>query len=512
MRYAGSGDTEPAELLPISLLTEGNLDFNEFASSGDLPYPYRRVGGRVVSSYPIVAGLLNVPVYAAARVFGADLYAQRFRLSMISASLLSALSVLLLSFALLKICESSRQALFFALIYAFGTCVWSVASRGLWQHTASLVFLCAAFWLLLEDDDRRVGLAGLMLGFAVASRPTNILLAAVCAAYVFFRRRRPFPLFAALALVPAALVTLYSAVYLGDPLAFGQAYRAGGFGGRFFAGMAGLLASPSRGLFVFSPVFLASVAGAILAWRSGPELLRYLTLGTMLLVALYSRWGAWWGGSTFGYRIILEAAPALVLLLPLAWNRWIREKPILRMAFFVLLGLSVGAQFLGVYVYPSSFGENLDLEPARLWDVRDSELVLCARKLFGRELSRPAEVPAVWWTSEKNDDSIPGWLDASPGGKVVRGQLEVSGWAKSALGDVDVRVVLDDGRVAAPERFPRPDVARVVPELGDASRAGFRAAFEPLDATPANHTLAVELRDPRGGVRRLGPIRFRWSH
>jgi hypothetical protein len=67
MRYVGSGDTEPAELLPISLLTEGNLDFNEFKSSGDLLYAYVRIGGRVVSSYPIMAGLLNVPVYAIAR-------------------------------------------------------------------------------------------------------------------------------------------------------------------------------------------------------------------------------------------------------------------------------------------------------------------------------------------------------------------------------------------------------------------------------------------------------------
>jgi len=37
MRYAGSGHTEPAELLPISLLREGKLDFNEFFSAtGDL--------------------------------------------------------------------------------------------------------------------------------------------------------------------------------------------------------------------------------------------------------------------------------------------------------------------------------------------------------------------------------------------------------------------------------------------------------------------------------------------
>jgi hypothetical protein len=120
-------------------------------------------------------------------------------------------------------------------------------------------------------------------------------------------------------------------------------------------------------------------------------------------------------------------------------------------------------------------------------------------------------VPAVWWSPEKNDESVPGWLDASPGGKLVRGPLEISGWAKSSLGEVDVRVVLDDGRVATPERLPRPDVARAVPELGDTSRAGFRTILEPRDSVPTDHAVAVEFRDPLGAVRRLGPIRFRWS-
>jgi hypothetical protein len=514
MRYVGSGDTEPAELLPISLLTEGNLDFNEFVSSGDLPYPYRRVGGRVVSSYPIMAGLLNVPVYAAARVIGVDLHSHRFALSMITASLIAALSVLFLHFALLAVCESPGQALFFGLVFAFGTCVWSVASRGLWQQTPSLLFLCAALWLLLEKDDRKVALAGLMLGLAVASRPTNIVLAAAGALYVLFRRRRAFPLFAALALVPAVLVTLYSKAYLRDLFAFGQAYRPGGFSRHFLAGLAGLLVSPSRGLFAFSPVLLAGVAGGALVWRwKTGDTLRFVAGGALLLLALYSCWGTWWGGSGFGYRLILETVPVLILLLPLAWNRWIRRSASWRAVFFVLLGISIYTQFLGAYVYPSAFGENLDLEPVRLWDVRESELALCTRKLLHHERQPPRALvlPAVWWTAARNDESIPGWLDASPGGKLVRGPLEISGWAKSSAGEVDVRVVLDDGRIVTPDRLPRPDVARAVPELGDTSRAGFRSTLEPRGSVPTDHAVAVEFRDPRGAVRRLGPIRFRWS-
>ncbi|MDQ2978299.1 MAG: hypothetical protein M3R62_03700, partial [Acidobacteriota bacterium] len=150
--------------------------------------------------------------------------------------------------------------------------------------------------------------------------------------------------------------------------------------------------------------------------------------------------------------------------------------------------------------------------PARLWNIRESELVLASRKLFKRgPAARKLEVPAVWWTRENEDDTIPGWLDASPGGKTVVGPLEVSGWAQSARGDVDVAIALDDGRIVRPERFARPDVARAVPELADASRAGFRATFPPRAGfSETEHALTVEMRGPDGRVRRLGPVRFRW--
>jgi hypothetical protein len=126
-------------------------------------------------------------------------------------------------------------------------------------------------------------------------------------------------------------------------------------------------------------------------------------------------------------------------------------------------------------------------------------------------LSAGPEVAAVWWTPATDDGAIPGWLDASPGGRTIRGPLELSGWAKSAAGEVEVAIALDGGRVFFPERYPRPDVSRTIPELGDASRAGFRATFPTAGGFLREHALCVELRDPRGRVRRLGPIRFRWT-
>jgi hypothetical protein len=381
MRYVGSGDTEPAELLPISLLTERNLDFNECVSSGDLPYFYARIGGRVVSSYPIMAGLLNVPAYAIARVLGMDLYAQRFRLSMITASLICALSVLFLYLALTHFCGSRREAFFFSLVYAFGTCVWSVASRGLWQHGPSLLFLTIALWLLCAGESRTVSLAGLFLALAVVSRPANALMALPLAVYVLRRRREAFRLFAALAAFPLILHGLYAWSYWGDPFSLAQANivpRVANFGGNPLIGLAGLLVSPSRGLFVFSPIFLFGVWGAVLAMRGRRErpMLPYLLVGTVCLLFLYSKWTIWWGGHTFGYRLLIETLPALTVFLAIAWQERLRRRMLPRAVFFVCLVWSVFVQSLGAMGPVGEFNARMDEDPSLVWSIRDSQIAM----------------------------------------------------------------------------------------------------------------------------------------
>ncbi|MCA1581333.1 MAG: hypothetical protein LC796_08040 [Acidobacteria bacterium] len=532
---SGSGDTEPAELLPISILLDHRLDFDRFYGGlQDLPYPYRRVRGRVVSAYPIVAGLANVPVYAAARIFGTDLYAARSRLSHVTSAFLAAASVLFLYGTLRRVCRSRAEALLFAAVYAFGTEVLAVASRGAWQHAPSLFFLCASLWLLWpgtaaeppgrESDGRdpvwRVSLSGLTLALAVVSRPTNVLLALAAAAFVLARRRRQFPPFLLFAAIPAVAVTLYSAVRLANPLAMGQLYRPFGFGGHSLRGLAGLLASPSRGLFVFSPVLLASLPGAWVAWRSRGrrryEPLPWLASGAAATLLLFSYWGMWWGGSSFGYRLVLDVVPVLTILSAVGWGLFdrggggrARGRVFL---FAALLAISVYVEILGVFAYPTRFGEGLDLEPERLWRVRESELVLASRQLFHREVSpRGREVAAVWWTSGKNDDTIPGWIDQSPGSRTIRGAVSVSGWAKASAGEVEVAIAFDGGPVVRPQRYPRPDVAAVLPELGDTATTGFRAEVSAPVGPVRDRAMTVELKEPGGRVRRLGPIRFRWG-
>ncbi len=530
-RYNPSGDTAPAELLPVSILREHNLDFDEFVDhSQELPYYFTLVKGHAVSSYPILPGILNVPIFAAADAAGVDIVARRHRLSLLTAAWITSLSTLFLFLALREVLAEDRAALGFALAYALGTTAWSIGGITLFQHGASLLFLSFSFFALIRKRDAMVPWAGLALGLAVADRPTNIVFALPLAVFVAIHRRRRFPWFALLAGVPAALVGAYSLRYWGTLRTFGQQQGGWGFTGNPLQTLPGLLISPARGLLLFSPFLAVGLAyGAKILFRRQEEpVYRWLFACVVSLLLLYSWWGTWWGGNCYGYRLITEAAPALVLLSALGWQRWLEPSKFLRLAFLALVAFSVYAESLAVWAYPVEFEENIDREPARLWDLRASPITIGSAHL-ARRLGIDASVPrvqhtsppappatrvraySVWWSPWKNDDAIPGWYDSPLPRSVVHGPLVVDGWARAESGNVDVRVILDDGeRVATPERYPRPDAGRANPRLGDCSTAGFRTTFAP-PRKAGLHTIDIEFRSPEGRARRLPTLRVIWG-
>ena len=75
LRSISSADTNPTRYLPISILTEFDLDLDEFdflltyprlgpeAGTRD-PYYVQRVGGHYLSTYPVMPAILSTPVYA----------------------------------------------------------------------------------------------------------------------------------------------------------------------------------------------------------------------------------------------------------------------------------------------------------------------------------------------------------------------------------------------------------------------------------------------------------------
>ena len=383
--YAGSGDTQPAELLPVTLLKSGDLDFREFVRTSEpLPYWFQNRRGRVISIYPLLPGILNVPVFAAADALGVDLYAERFRLSMISASLVSALSVLFLFLALDGLGFRRSTALLTTAAYAFGTCVWSVTSRGLFQHGPSLLLQTIALWLLARGGRTSAAWSGLFLGLAIVNRPMNALVAAPLALVVWSKHRKSLPGFLAFAALPLALRSAYAWAWWGSPFSLAQADpfpAVSNFGGNVARGLAGLLLSPSRGLFAYSPIFLfvgLAIAPALRLRREQPIHVALLA-GALALLLVTSKWTIWWGGHSFGYRLLIEMLPALAVLLALAWESAVRARPAWKAAFLACLAWSVFIQSFGARAQPTGFNEKLDQDPSVLWSLRESDLARAVR-------------------------------------------------------------------------------------------------------------------------------------
>ena len=418
-RFVESTDTVGNELLPISILQHGTLTFDHYyappnaegayptgddaLAPGSVPdqYAYRvapeldlqstpwwfvRVGGRVISLYPIAPGLLNTPVFLAARLLNIDLPNNVVVLTHVTTSVVATLSVMAMYVCLIQFGAQQRTAVFLTIAFAFGTAVYSANSRSLYQHGAATLFITAALAALLTRRPWLIAVSGLLLGLAVTSRPTNAVIAGALALYVLRQHRRAFAAFAALGAIPILLLAWYSWVYWGTPLALGQGQGLAGFTAPEPAIAAlGLLLSPNRGLLVFSPIFIFSVAYSIhlVRHRAGPPLLHYLIWSGVALTGLYTVWGDWAGGHTYGYRFLIELVPGLTLLLAASWPRLIEPRPYLRALFLLALLASIYVHGLGADASPCGFDtepNNIDTHHERLWDIADGEIARCTRQ------------------------------------------------------------------------------------------------------------------------------------
>jgi hypothetical protein len=208
-----------------SILREGNINLDEYRSVIDLKADYRLrlIGGHVYSYYPVATPLLVVPVvWLANAVYPlahtTDFYAyltthapdsRTARLEKLCASAIVALGAVVM-YLLGRTRLGILQAGVLALIFAFATSMWSTASRALWQHGPSALFLALALYSILIAAHKpwAVVATGAILGFAYWIRPTNSLSVAFVGLYFFVNHRRQFPLFVAgalLVLVPFAV-------------------------------------------------------------------------------------------------------------------------------------------------------------------------------------------------------------------------------------------------------------------------------------------------------------------
>ncbi len=300
----------------------------------DLDGDYRirhRDGGSFYFS-PVVP-LLSVPAVWLARRLGFNmlLLADEAALQDVFSALLTAWIFVLL-YQICRLLVGHRAGLVIALLSTLGSMLISTLATGLWSIDFVLVFLLLALRQLvrarrLPGARSRPLYVGILLVAAYACRPTAgffVVAVVVYGALLYARSQTRRALWwAAAAAVVVALAAVAGWWLLGEQIPEYYSPRRLTAWTPLLHGLQGNLISPSRGLLIFCPFVIVVLAGVVFKLRQLVQQPLFWLLavwwGSHLLGASIK--GYWWGGYSFGPRLLTEMMPPVALLAALVWER-----------------------------------------------------------------------------------------------------------------------------------------------------------------------------------------------
>jgi hypothetical protein len=234
--------------------------------------------GHLYYFFPAGSSVLSAPFVAAMNAFGwsavgpgqrYDMDGERRMQALLAAALMAGLCAVLYDTARLFV--APLPAALATLAAAFGSQVWSTASRGLWSVCWQLLLVALVLRGLAAAELRgarlRPALLATALSWAYFVRPTSALSILAVGLYMLAHQRKLFPRFAVTGALWLLGFMAYSLLHfdaLLPPYYEGGRLSLEGFGTHLL----GNLIAPSRGLLVFSPV-LALVAAGLL-WPGAP--------------------------------------------------------------------------------------------------------------------------------------------------------------------------------------------------------------------------------------------------
>ena len=345
--------------LTLALVDQGSVRIDSYAdNTGD----YATIDGHRYTDKAPGLSLLAVPAYMLVRVArpyglaavaerlgrtqgfaatldpgGAGLSAGRieqalalYLITLATVVVLAALLGVLLALVVERLWGCRTAGVVTALVFALATPLFPYA-QAFYGHlpTATCVFAVFALLILRPNDSltaRRLCAIGALLAGAVVIEYPAALAALPVALWALALARWRAVIFGVIGAVgPFAVLALYDLAAFGTPLPIGYAHSTLWQGQHQQGFMSvtypkwdaalGLLVSPFRGLFFFSPVLLIALIGIWPALRDRRQRAASLVaLAGFAAIYLFTAASAmWWGGFAVGPRYLLPGLPLLAV-------------------------------------------------------------------------------------------------------------------------------------------------------------------------------------------------------
>jgi hypothetical protein len=330
------------------------------------------IHGHWVPKYSIGVPVLSLPFFLGTRGLAHPMaHWRRVRQRSRRAAGFVVLAVALLLYRhSVRVTGSTGAAVGLSVAIVLGTTLWSSASQDIWEHGFIAFFLVAILGLTSREQVRPVdGFAvGVCLGLTLVCRPAGIVPAAVLSTPALLAVPSAVGLF--IGTVPFVTIQAwYSCTHIGRFALSGYGAESTLFTSPLATGLAGILLSPSRGLFVYSPFLLLAPAAIGLSWSSLPAISRrtvvLIAVATFAHTAMIAKWHDWAGGWSYGPRLMTEAAVLVGFVFIMTYKAW-RQRSKFVAAFIVLCCVSASIHGLQVFWPNDKWNEmnSADLEAA----------------------------------------------------------------------------------------------------------------------------------------------------
>jgi hypothetical protein len=305
--------------------------------------------------------------------------------------------------------------------FALGLAAWlasgplvSSTSRALWSDTFALPLCFAGLYIFsrvvfVDRPTRHWPIAlGTLLSLAFVMKPSYAIPDAMMGVLILLAPNVSLRLkvhFIAVCAVCAALFVATSVLIYGEPL---PPYFSPSRGASFeFSRLMGILFSPGRGVLWFMPSMLVACSAPFFVRRDRTFFVASIAAITAIIAAFRSIAGFqdWWGGHSYGPRILQFALPASALLALLLVHAASQRAGRERIAILALCGAIAGWEgFVHISGAISRRGfewnskpVDVNIDQRHLWDWSDPQFLAAFQPT--QPMGGIAELPKDGWVS-----------------------------------------------------------------------------------------------------------------